>query len=61
MEGVRHKVSWDVYLRVGKRTPDHPLPHTHPFRQVRVDITNVMQQVTLPVHGQLWEDAEWKE
>ena len=55
MEEVAHKLKREVLHRVDKRTRP-----SHPAWQVRVDITNVMRQLTLPTKEQLREDAEWK-
>ena len=58
MEGVIDKVRWEVRLRADKHTP-HTLHH--PAWRIRREIDRVMHEITLPIHAQLHEDAEWKE
>ena len=62
MEGVKHKVRWDVIRRVNK-----PIPHpgrpttTWPTSwQAYHDIANELGEIIIPTCQQLREDAEWK-
>ena len=55
MEGVTHKLKWEVYLRV-----DRHIPHPHPGWWIRREAANVIHQVTRPTRDQLEEDAKWK-
>ena len=55
MEGVRHKVSWDVHRRAAKH-----IPHTHPAWRIRREIANEINEIIVPAKEQLREDAEWK-
>ena len=56
MEGVKHKVSWEVHHRVGK-----PIPHPHPYVswQIRREVARMTLQILIFTEDQLEEDAEW--
>ena len=58
MEGVVHKVDWNVHRRAAKHIPHY---QHHPAWRIGREASVVIDEIIAPIEAQLEEDATWKE